>query len=57
MRTLSGLTSGCCATHSSVLSSRDSMPQEASQPWRRCSSVTRSGLVATSRPPTWRKQG
>ena len=35
----------------------DSTPHAVSQPCRRCSSATRSGVVATSRPPTGRKQG
>ena len=32
-------------------------PAARSQPWRRCSSAARSGVVATSSPPTGRKAG
>src|SRR5215212_9802551 len=34
---------------------RPSTPHDAANPWRRWSSARRSGVVATSRLPTWRK--
>ena len=48
-------TSGCSRTHSSGSSTVPSIPHEVAQPCRRCSSARRSGVVATSRPPSWLK--
>src|SRR3712207_2374110 len=48
-------TSGCSRTHSSASTTCDSTPQEVAQPCLRCRSASRSGVVATSRPPTWLK--
>ncbi len=55
--TRSGSSSECSLTDSSAEITRDSTPHEVSQPCRRCSSASRSGVVATSRPPTGRKHG
>jgi hypothetical protein len=54
--TLAASSSGCSATHSSGEISDVSTPHAVAQPWRRFSSVSRSGVVATSRPPTASKQ-
>ena len=55
--TTSGSTGGYIAAVSAASRRWDSTPQEVSQPCRRCSSATRSAVVATSRPPTCRKHG
>src|SRR5262245_142736 len=56
-RTTVGSSRSCLAAVCSGLRICASSPQDVAQPWRRCSSASRAGLVATSMLPTGRKQG